>query len=145
MSSNRIFTFWEPKDKIPAYLELCLETWKKFLPDYEIVVLDYSNLKDWLGKNIFPQVLYDKFSLPIQSDAIRCAVLKKHGGIWMDVDTIITSSNINVILDCNTDFAMIEPHICFIYAKENSIILQKWKKRILRRLEFSQKILKKTL
>lgn len=143
MQRNIIFTFWEPKDKIPAYLELCLETWKKFLPDYEIVTLDYSNLKDWLGENVFPQVLYDRFSLPIQADAIRCAVLKKYGGIWMDVDTIITSSNINKILDFNTDFAIIEPHICFICAKENSFILKKWKKRILKRLEFSQKILNK--
>ena len=30
-------------------------------------------------------------SLPIQADAIRVALLKKYGGIWMDADTIITS------------------------------------------------------
>ena len=30
-----IFTFWEPKSKIPAYIQLCMDTWKKFLPEYE--------------------------------------------------------------------------------------------------------------
>lgn len=29
---NRIFTFWEPNSTIPMYLELCMETWEKYLP-----------------------------------------------------------------------------------------------------------------
>ena len=37
---NKIFTFWEPKDTIPSCLELCLQIWQKYLPDYEIVVLN---------------------------------------------------------------------------------------------------------
>ena len=30
-------------------------------------------------------------ALPIQADAVRVALLKKYGGIWMDADTIITN------------------------------------------------------
>ena len=40
------------------------------------------------------RILNLHMTLPIQADAIRVAVLKKYGGIWMDVDTIITSFNI---------------------------------------------------
>ena len=90
INKKRIFTFWEPKGKIPGYLELCLDTWKKYLPEYEIIILDYDNLNDWIGKNYYNKVLYEKFSLPIQADAIRCAVLCKYGGVWMDIDTVVT-------------------------------------------------------
>ena len=39
-NTKQIFTFWEPKDRMPEYLQLCIETWKKFLPDYKINILD---------------------------------------------------------------------------------------------------------
>ena len=28
----QIFSYWEPRSNIPYYLQLCVETWKKFLP-----------------------------------------------------------------------------------------------------------------
>lgn len=71
---NKIFTFWEPMDTIPAYLELCIDTWKKYLPNYEIVILNYCNLFDWIEKDTFDEILYKDFSLPKQADAIRCAI-----------------------------------------------------------------------
>ena len=49
----KIFTFWEPKEKIPAYIKLCMQTWEKFLPEYEVIVVDYSNIYEYLGKNFF--------------------------------------------------------------------------------------------
>ena len=123
---NKIFTFWEPKDTIPPYLELCIESWRKYLPDYEIIILNYSNLFEWIDKNTFDEILYTDFSLPLQSDAIRCAVLKKYGGIWFDADTIVTSNKINNILNKNSDIALIGTHIAFIKANKNCAILNKW-------------------
>ena len=140
--TNHIFTFWEPKENIPGHLELCLASWRKYLPDYEIVILDYSNLDCWLGKNYYPDFLYKNLSLPVQSDAIRCAVLKKYGGIWMDVDTIITGEKAREILENNADFTLIAPHICFIKANAESEILHKWERRIFARIKFAQKVLK---
>lgn len=89
-----VYTFWEPRDRIPLYLRLCMETWKKFLPNATIVVLDYKNLGEFidvreLGLNLFS----GKFSLPMIADAIRVALLAKHGGVWLDIDTIILNSN----------------------------------------------------
>ena len=142
---KRIFTFWEPKENIPGYLELCLESWKKYLPDYEIVILDYSNLKNWLGENYFDPKFYINFSLAVQSDAIRCAVLKKYGGIWMDVDTIITGKKAREIIENNAEFALIYPHICLITAKTECEILTKWERRIKKRIEFVNKAFKNKL
>ena len=84
-----IFTFWEPHEKIPGYLILCIKTWKKFLPDYEIKILDYKRVIDYLGETLFSKIVCKDLTLPIQVDAIRVALLKKFGGIWMDADTIV--------------------------------------------------------
>jgi len=89
---KKVFTFWEPKENVPGYIQLCMETWKGCLPDYETVVLDYESLGDYLTDDEQAAILCKKMTLAMQSDCIRCAVLKKHGGIWMDADTILTKS-----------------------------------------------------
>lgn len=86
---KRVFTFWEPKEKVPGYIRLCMKTWAKCLDGCETVVLDYDSLGDYLSEDEQNAVLCRKMTLAMQSDCIRCAVLKKHGGIWMDADTIL--------------------------------------------------------
>ena len=88
--TNRVFTFWEPKAALPGYVRLCLETWRKNLPGCEVVVLDYETLGDWLTPAEQEAVLWKGMTFAMQSDCIRCAVLKKHGGIWLDADTVLT-------------------------------------------------------
>ncbi len=137
MQNKRIFTFWEPADKLPEYLQLCMMTWEKFLPEYEIVILDYKNLDNWLGKNYFDKTLYEKFSLPKQADAIRCAILKKYGGIWFDVDTIVTSEDINQLFDIAPppELTLVGKRIPVIFAKQNARILVKWENGIKKHIE----------
>lgn len=86
---NRVFTFWEPKEAVPGYIRLCMATWAARLPGYETVVLDYRSLGDYLTPEELAAVLCRKMTFAMQSDCIRCAVLKKHGGIWLDADTVI--------------------------------------------------------
>lgn len=138
MTEKRIFIFWEPKENIPPYLQLCMKTWEKFLPEYEIVVLDYENLDTWLGKDFYPKTLFEHFSLPIQADAIRCAVLNKYGGIWLDVDTIITSEKVKELFNINSQFILIQKHIGFIIAEKNAKILTYWQKNIFKNLKLAQ-------
>lgn len=87
---RKVFTFWEPKEKVPGYIRLCMKTWPKCLDGYETVVLDYGNLREYLTDREIDEVLCRKMPLFHQSDCIRCAVLKKHGGTWLDADTILT-------------------------------------------------------
>ena len=139
MDNKRIFTFWEPRKNLHGYLYLCMKTWKKFLPDYEIILLDYSNLEQWLGKDFFDAHLYKNFDLMRQADAIRCAVLKKHGGVWFDTDTIVTSEKIREILEIDSEFVLINHHIGFIVAKENASILNAWEKGIFKNIKLHKK------
>ncbi len=132
----KIFTFWEPKQKIPAYIQLCMQTWKKFLPEYEIIVIDYSNIDKYLGKNFYDKILYKDFPLSVLSDIIKCALLKTYGGIWFDADTIITSSEVKKYLNISYEFVLIAQHLAFIKADKNSYILNNWLKQIKYRIEF---------
>jgi mannosyltransferase OCH1-like enzyme len=80
--------------------------------------------------------LYTNFSLPKQADAVRCAVLKRYGGIWFDTDTIITSDGIRDLICQAADFVLIGYHIGFIVANKQSAILRKWHKYIKRNIRF---------
>lgn len=134
---NYIFTFWEPHDSLPGYLTLCIKTWKKYLSnDYKIIILDYSNIRHYLGSKIVKQILCIDMTLPIQSDAIRVAILHKYGGIWMDADILIVNSKFIPMLK-GSDLVMFgnsknkTQHIGFIYASNKSTILKSWLDRII--------------
>lgn len=130
-SNKNIFTFWEPHEKIPGYILLCIKTWKKHLPDYQIQILDYEIVKKYLGETLFSQIICKNMTLPIQTDAIRVAILKKFGGFWMDADTIILNGTF--FKNCNNfDMVMFgdekkkTQNIGFIFASHNSVIINKW-------------------
>ena len=132
----RLFTFWGPKEKMPAYIRLCMQTWKKFLPECEVVLLDYSNLEEWLGIDVYDEILFRDFSLPKQADAIRCALLKKYGGLWLDADTILTSPQVKDYLMIDSELVMISKHLAFIKANNNSKIIADWYNQIQYNLKF---------
>ena len=134
--SNVIFTFWEPRRKIPGYLQLCIDTWKKFIPEYEIKILDYQTTKEYLGEELFSNIICKDMSLPIQADAIRVAILNKYGGIWMDTDTIILNGdfikklkNFDLVMTGDNKFE--QQDIGFIYSSNNSSLLKIWLNEII--------------
>jgi hypothetical protein len=136
-NSHYIFTFWEPHHSIPGYLSLCMKTWRKNIPDnYNIIILDYSNLQDYLSSKLLNQILCKNMTLQIQADAIRVAILYKYGGFWMDVDTLIINHNFMNMFS-GSDLIMFgiskikQQHIGFIYASNNSKILKAWLKGII--------------
>ena len=144
-SKKYIFSFWEPKQRIPGYLNLCIKTWKKFLPEYEIRILDYKAVRKNLGENFFTCIVDKKMSLAIQSDAIRVAILKKYGGIWFDIDTIITNGKFIKEIE-NNELVMIGEnkmqYIAFIYASKNSTLINEWLKEIINRVYSFNQIIK---
>ena len=143
-----IFTFWEPKEKIPGYLKLCIKTWKKYFTDYEINILDYKSAKEYLGEYLFSRIICKNMSIPMQADGLRVALLKKFGGIWLDADTIILSNKFIKQLE-NYELAMIgdneykSQYIGFIYGSIKSSLLKIWLKQIIKKVKFYKYILSK--
>jgi len=81
--------------------------------------------------------------LSIQADAIRIALLKQFGGIWMDPDTIITNGDFLKNLE-QYELVMIgennEQHLGFIFASNNSNIINHWFNEIIRRVKIVKHI-----
>ena len=85
-----VFYFWEsrPGTKMPGYLELCVETWRRNIPNAEIIRIHHGNLAEWSGNEVDVDRL-KRFTFMLQSDVAVAAVLAKHSGLFLDTDTII--------------------------------------------------------
>lgn len=133
-----IFTFWEPRRNTIPFIELCKKTWGKNLPDYEVVVLNYSNLYTYINKDIYDLSLLKKLILPIQKDAVMVAVLKEHGGIFMDADTLVLKDITPLVNKLyNTEVIMFNMHLAFVAAHANSLVLTLWLRGIQEKLRKS--------
>lgn len=132
-----IFSFWEPKGSMTPYLELCVKTWKRNLPGYEIIFLDYSNLCHYLPEGAYDMNILRKLTLMMQKDAVMVAVLKEHGGIFMDADTLVTG-NISPLVRMlrHTEVVMFSAHMAFVAAQPGSYLLTLWYKKIQQKLNF---------
>ena len=146
MKNKIIFTFWEPRKHIPGYLKLCMKTWKKYLPGYNIKILDYEIVKGYLGEHLYKSIICEKMEMKVQADAIRDAMLKKYGGLWMDADNIILNGEFIKNLE-NNELVMFgdekykSQDIGFIYASTNSSILEQWFKEIIKNVEYYRHII----
>ena len=134
---------------MPAYINLCINTWEKFLSsDYEILILNFKTIKKYLGEYLYSKIIFNQLSLQMQADAIRIALLKLYGGIWMDADTIITNDSILKGLE-KYELVMIGgekakvQHIGFLYASIKSKIINLWFYEIIKRIDFCKKYTKK--
>ena len=86
----KVFTFWE--GKMPAYVELCMKTWK--IP---YVLLNYENVNQYTDIPIdYYWKLKDKYTLPQIADYVRVHVLRDNGGFWLDTDTIMLKNKLPV-------------------------------------------------
>ena len=135
-----IFSFYEPKHKMPGYLWLCIQTWKKFLPEYDIKILNYNSLNYYIDESVLSKIIYKKMPKALQADAIRVALLKKYGGIWMDTDTIILNreflkelNNSNLVMF--GDIINKTQHISFIYSN-NSNFVSIWFAKIIENINY---------
>jgi mannosyltransferase OCH1-like enzyme len=132
-----IISFWEPKGGMTPYLELCRKTWERNLPDYEIVFLDYSNIGRYMPEGTYDMKILRKFTLMMQKDAIMIAVLKEHGGVFMDADTLVKGDITPLVrMLRDTEVVMFSNHLAFMAARPGSHLLTLWHKTIQEKINF---------
>jgi hypothetical protein len=76
-----IYTYWNSDDP-PKTVKLCMESWKKYNPEFEIVLLTPSNLKKYTDVDV--KALKWNDSSAREADIVRLLVLETHGGVWCD-------------------------------------------------------------
>lgn len=88
-----IWTYWDNPDRIPKVVEMCMESWKKWNADYEIILLTKKNYLDYV--NIPYEITSNKNfnDNPARfSDLVRINVLTEFGGVWVDSSVLLKDS-----------------------------------------------------
>lgn len=81
---KKIHYCWFGGNKLPDISMRCIESWKKYCPDYEIILWDETNTD--LSSCLFAKEAYEAEKWAFVSDYIRLKVVEEHGGIYLDVD-----------------------------------------------------------
>lgn len=75
---------WFGGGPLPEEATRCIESWKKFCPDYEIREWNESNFD--ISACTYVKEAYEAKKWAFVSDYVRLAVLVEYGGIYMDTD-----------------------------------------------------------
>ena len=75
---------WFGKGKMPKLTRKCIESWKKYCPDYEIICWNEENFD--YTRNQYAKEAYEAGKWAFVSDYVRLKVVYDNGGIYMDTD-----------------------------------------------------------
>lgn len=81
---KKIHYMWLGKKQIPPNLQKCIDSWRKYCPDYEIIQWDENNYD--IGKHAYMKDAYEKGAYGFVPDYARLDILYQYGGIYMDTD-----------------------------------------------------------
>ena len=85
---------WFGRNPLPPLAMKCIESWKRFLPDYEIKEWNEDNFD--YNKCIYARQAYERGYYAFVSDYVRAKVLYEYGGIYLDTDVKIIKKLPNV-------------------------------------------------
>lgn len=86
---------WISGDTFPEKIQRCFDSWKRVLPDYDIVVWDYAKAHS-IGSEWVDQAIATK-KYAFVADYIRFYALYNYGGIYLDSDVEIIKSFNNLL------------------------------------------------
>ena len=75
---------WFGKGPKPELAIKCIESWKKYCPDYEIKEWNEDNFD--LNYNAYVKEAYENKKWAFVTDVVRLYALVNYGGIYMDTD-----------------------------------------------------------
>ena len=78
---------WFGGNPLPNMAKHCIESWKKYCPDYEIIEWNEENFD--VNKSDYVKEAYDAKKWAFVSDVARLYALVNYGGIYMDTDVEI--------------------------------------------------------
>lgn len=88
MSLPKIIHYcWFGGQPLPELAQLCIESWRRFLPDYEIIRWDESNYD--VNKIPYISEAYAAKKYAFVSDYARFDILYQYGGLYFDTDVEI--------------------------------------------------------
>lgn len=81
---------WFGNSEKPELVHKCIESWKKYCPDYEMVEWNESNFD--INSYDYVREAYEEKKWAFVSDVVRLYALVNYGGIYMDTDVEVIGS-----------------------------------------------------
>lgn len=120
---------WFGKGKLPVLAEKCIKSWKKHLPDYEIMIWNEDNFDVNLYN--YTREAYDERKFAFVTDVCRLYALNNHGGVYMDTDVEILKPLSEELLN-NTAFSGFEDNLNVPTGLMASVKEGRWVKDLLK-------------
>lgn len=90
MIPKKIHYCWLSEDALPHKIKRCIDSWHKYLPDYEIILWDFNRFPKGSSKWVDEAFSMKKFAFA--ADYIRAYALYNEGGIYLDSDVEVIKS-----------------------------------------------------
>ena len=91
---NTIWVMWWQGADVekPSLIETCIDSIKRNKGDYDVIIIDKNNYKEYIE---IPQFILDKFDngiigIAAFSDYVRFALMEKYGGWYLDATVYVT-------------------------------------------------------
>lgn len=75
---------WFGKGEKSKLAQECIASWKKYMPDYEIIEWNEDNFD--INTNEYTKMCYEQKKYAFLTDYLRLLIVKKYGGIYFDTD-----------------------------------------------------------
>lgn len=82
---------WFGGNELPKSAVKCVNSWKKFCPDYKIIEWNEQNF-DISSAPLYVRQAYENKKFAFVADYVRLYALYNHGGIYMDTDVEVVNS-----------------------------------------------------
>ncbi|MBR3209245.1 MAG: hypothetical protein IKF82_03140 [Bacilli bacterium] len=103
MKNKYIHYCWFGNKPLPKLAKKCIKSWKKHLPDYEIIKWSEENVD--LTECPFIKEAYEQKKWAFVADYARTKAINEYGGIYFDTDMYL-KTNIDNLLDKGTVLGM---------------------------------------
>lgn len=90
MIPKTIHYCWFGGNEKPKLALRCIESWRRYCPDYEIIEWNEENFD--ISKNRYAREAYENKKYAFITDFVRLKVLGQYGGIYMDTDVEVLGS-----------------------------------------------------
>lgn len=115
---------WFGKNEKPDIIKKCINSWKKYCPDYEIIEWNESNFD--IKINDYVKEAYEQKRYAFVSDFARLWIIYNNGGIYLDTDVELIK-NIDDLIEYDAFFSSednvyINTGLGFGSVKENELL-----------------------
>ncbi len=81
---------WLGNDPLPEEMRKCLDSWKRWMPDYRLVKWDENAIRDL--DSVFIREALEEKKWAFASDVVRLYAISQYGGIYLDTDVMVYRS-----------------------------------------------------